>query len=244
MTTTLLNPACDPCYDCTECCDDWYDPNEWYFWLDNVADTAYNSAANATLDTANNRWYYWDNNAFLTVLETVVNFQFAGTEPSYTAGGGDVYQIVQSVPELDCAADLHTAIDSFGSPVLPYATHNVVFDNFQLDLRVVLRCDLGTNGKRGILSWILNFDYSCAAGSGSTYLASNGSTTPGGVNFYDCPDQIFNISSIARRSTVVPRIVLPGIVSAEFPILAITDPYPGAFPEAYQGRAVTHFAPP
>ncbi len=74
MTTTLLSPACDPCYDCCQQCEDYYDPNQWYAWSDKFA-----SSGSGVVDTVilvgpgtSPAQYYWSASDLHTTLNDLL----------------------------------------------------------------------------------------------------------------------------------------------------------------------------
>ena len=123
MATILLNPGCGPCNGCEPCpqCTDYYDPDTWYFWLDDIQPSPYDSPSSLGLTLNSQAFildfqeYYWDSSDLHTVLnDLLISFQFPLTEPTIFAGDYKGYRVT-NIPLTGVTASA-TAMIRHGTP--------------------------------------------------------------------------------------------------------------------------------
>lgn len=126
-----------PC-GCSGCvqCSDYYDPSEWFLWLDSFGPPTDNSGNINTWHTGNdteNRQYYWSDSNLHTVLNNLLaNFQFTNP-PTNITGPAKRYSVsTVSFSGVTASATLNYQYRAIASdPWSPWITKTVVFSEFE-----------------------------------------------------------------------------------------------------------------
>lgn len=142
--------ACNPfpC-DCCQPCTDYYDPDEWYAVFCLAQNAANDSYANRSTDIGGTGYYYSGNTLASDINGMLINWQFAGTEPSTVAGNTKTYRS----PLIDISSVLDRSIDQyegvFAAPEASYVNKPVTLANCEAQFIVVDIC-----GQRSVLGSI------------------------------------------------------------------------------------------
>lgn len=145
MTTNLLNPACDTCYDCCTPCPNYYDPNVWYARFCRVT-PRFEGYANRQAPASTVFRYWGPNTIAADISSLLVSWQFDGSQPIVSS----IYESPDiAIPSMEQTVEYHTGagIDL----VTENPVRNILFTNWTA--RIMLRDVCG--------KWISMMQLSC-----------------------------------------------------------------------------------
>ncbi len=154
MPSTLLNPACDTCYECCLPCGDYNSPNVWYALFCNVAaiNTGY---ANRVVHT-DGKCYFWESNSLAADINDLL-VSFATMALSSTAGNKRTYTSSKTiVSALNGDIKVYSSAN-YSDAEVSFVAKTMKFRSMFAQLKVIDEC--GIRYPVGIVSGIVSASY-------------------------------------------------------------------------------------